>query len=83
MTEKIETELRDIFNELGLINAERSQLAEDIVFADLKADSLAVMDLCVALEDRYGVVIEPAEVMQQATLRNLARFIATKQPERA
>jgi acyl carrier protein len=83
MSDKIEAELLDIFNEVGLTNAERGQVAEDIVLADLDADSLALMDLCVALEERYDLIIDPADVMRQATLRNLARFIATKQPERA
>ena len=83
MSDKIEAELLYIFNEVGLTNAERSQVAEDIDFADLAADSLAVMDLCVALEERYDLIIEPADVMRQATLRKLARFIAGKQRERA
>jgi acyl carrier protein len=83
MSDKIEAELLYIFNEVGLTNAERGQVAEDIDFADLAADSLAVMDLCVALEERYDLIIEPADVMRQATLRKLARFIAGKQRERA
>jgi len=83
MSEKIEAELRNVFVELGLIEAAPGEIAEDIIFADLKSDSLTIMDLCVALEDRYEFIIEPADVMQQGTLSNLARFIAARRPERA
>ncbi|MBK1867743.1 acyl carrier protein [Aestuariivirga sp. YIM B02566] len=83
MSEKIETELRNVFAELGLIEAAPGDVTEDITFADLNADSLTLMDLCVALEERYEFIIEPADVMKQATLSNLARFIATRRPERA
>lgn len=83
MSEKIETELRSVLADLGMIEAAPGEVTEDIVFADLKTDSLALMDLCVALEDRYEFIIEPTEVMQQGTLKNLARFIATRRPERA
>ncbi len=83
MSEKIEAELRHVFVELGLVEAAQSEVMEDITFADLNADSLTLMDLCVALEEKYDFVIEPADVMKQATLSQLARFIATRQPERA
>lgn len=83
MSEKIEAELRDVFTEVGMIQETPGGVAEDIVFADLNTDSLALMDLCVALEERYDFIIEPADVMKQATLSNLARFIATRRPERA
>lgn len=83
MSEKIEAELRNVFTELGLLEAAPGDVAEDITFADLNADSLTLMDLCVALEERYDFIIEPADVMKQATLSNLARFIATRRPERA
>lgn len=83
MSEKIETELRNVFAELGLTEVAPGDVAEDITFADLNVDSLTLMDLCVALEERYEFIIEPADVMKQATLSNLARFIATRRPERA
>lgn len=83
MSEQIEAELRHVFVELGLVEAAQSEVMEDITFADLNADSLTLMDLCVALEEKYDFVIEPADVMKQATLSQLARFIATRQPERA
>jgi acyl carrier protein len=80
MSDKVENELRAMLDELGLAEIDDGQ---DVVFADLDLDSLTVMDLCVALEDRYDFAIEPADVVEQATLLNLARFIATKRPERA
>lgn len=83
MSEKIEAELRSVLAELGMIDTAPGEVTEDIIFADLKTDSLGLMDFCVALEDRYEFIIEPADVMQQATLSNLARFIANRRPERA
>ena len=83
MSEKIEAELRNVFAELGLVETASGEVTEDIVFADLNADSLTLMDLWVALEERYEFIIEPADVMKQATLSNLARFIAARCPERA
>jgi acyl carrier protein len=83
MSKKIEAELFDIFKELGLITQEGGPPADDIVLADLGADSLTVMDLCVVLEERYDFIVEPADVMKQATLSKLALFIAGRRPERA
>lgn len=83
MSKKIETELFEIFKELGLITQEGDVPAESIVLADLDADSLTVMDLCVALEERYDFPVEPADVMKQANLSKLALFIASRRPERA
>lgn len=83
MSQKIEAELRNVFAELGLIEAASGEVTEDVAFADLNVDSLALMDLCVALEERYDFIIEPTDVMKQGTLSGLARFIATRRPERA
>ena len=47
----------------------------------IEVSSLTLMDLCVALEERYDFVIEPADVMKQATVQNLARFIEEKRPK--
>ena len=83
MSAKIEMELIEMFKELGLLDQKGGPPADDIVLADLGADSLAVMDLCVALEDRYDFTVEPADVVKQATLSKLALFIASRRPERA
>jgi acyl carrier protein len=79
MSEQTQSELIGILAELGLV--EPDKVKGDIVFADLDADSLALMDLCVSLEERYDFVIEPADVMKQATVQNLARFIEEKRPK--
>lgn len=83
MSTKIETELLGLFNELGLAVEKKDPPADDIVLADLGADSLTIMDLCVALEEKYDFTVEPADVMRQGTLRNLATYIAGKRPEQA
>jgi len=79
MSEKTQSELIGILAELGLVESDKG--TGGIAFADLDADSLALMDLCVALEERYDFVIEPADVMKQATVQNLARFIEEKRPK--
>jgi acyl carrier protein len=80
MSDKVETELRTLLDDLGLAQV---GAGKDVVFADLDLDSLTLMDLCVALENHYDFAIEPADVVKQATLSNLARFITTRRPERA
>jgi acyl carrier protein len=82
MSEKIETELRNLLDELGLAKADDGA-TDDVAFADLELDSLTLMDICVSLEDRYDLIIEPADVVKQGSLRNLALFIAARRPERA
>ena len=79
MSEQTQSELIGILAELGLVESGKG--TGGIAFADLDADSLALMDLCVSLEERYDFVIEPADVMKQATVQNLARFIEEKRPK--
>jgi acyl carrier protein len=78
MGETTETKLIELFAELGLVADEGE--TKEIVFADLEADSLALMDLCVELEERFGLVIEPADVLKMETLQKLARFIDERSP---
>ena len=82
MSEKIKTELRSLLDELGLTKSD-GDVMEDIAFTDLELDSLTLMDICVALEERYDLVVEPADIVKQGSLQNLAGFIAAKRPERA
>lgn len=82
MTDNLESELRGILTELGLLDVDADK-ASDISFADLKLDSLTLMDLCVHLEEHYNFIIEPADVIKQETIRNLARYVATKRAEHA
>ncbi len=81
MSEKIQSELMELLSALGFAAATPGHAAQDVLLADLDADSLGLMDLCVALEERYDFTIEPVEVMKQVTLGNLARFIDEKRPK--
>lgn len=40
----------------------------DVAFADMDIDSLAIMELCIAIEVESGVSILPDEMVQCATL---------------
>ena len=77
MSDKVENELRAMLDELGLAEIDDGQ---DVVFADLDLDSLTVMDLCVALEDRYDFAIDPGDVIQQATLTQSCAFHRDQTP---
>ncbi|MEH6601532.1 acyl carrier protein [Pseudoalteromonas sp.] len=48
---------------------------EDIIFEDLNMDSLASMELCIAIELGLGVSIVPEQLSQLSTLDGLAHEI--------
>lgn len=47
----------------------------DVALADLDMDSLAVMELCIALETNSGVSILPAELAEFASLGSLVKRV--------
>lgn len=49
--------------------------ATDILFDDLEIDSLAAMELCIALETNSGVSILPAELPEFGTLGALVKRV--------
>lgn len=55
-------------------------LTEDDAFLGRGADSLAVVEWVLDLEDAFGVEIEEAEVLAAPTLGALADVIAAKRP---
>jgi acyl carrier protein len=60
---------------LAKILARRSVRPDDDFFS-LGGDSLSATELMVAIEARYGVVIDPIEVFEQPKIRQFARMIA-------
>ena len=50
----------------------------DVAFAELDIDSLARMELCIAIEVETGVVIVPGDLEHMASLGELARAICTR-----
>jgi acyl carrier protein len=51
---------------------------EDIALDRLEMDSLAVMELCIALEERTGVTVVPDDLERIATLNRLVRTVQDK-----
>lgn len=60
---------------LGHILAQ-PRVGPDDDFFDLGGDSLTAIELMVAIEAQYGVVVDPVEVFEQPKLRLFARMIA-------
>ncbi len=69
-----------VLAKLGLLpQAEaRDGPASDLMFADLKMDSLTVLDFCVNLEERTGLEIEPADLAAHPSLDALAALLERK-----
>ena len=64
------SELRDKSSQQAFINGEL-----DIAFDDLDMDSLASMELCIAIELELGVSIVPEQLSQLRSLKGLAQEI--------
>lgn len=58
------------------------QLTDDATLDHAGFDSLAVVELSVILNDRYGIGITDGDIIAAATLGELDRLIATKRSER-
>ena len=71
LTELIRTEILD--------TAEPLAAGSDLFAAGL--DSMGIMQLLLAIEDRYGVAIDPAELSREnfSTVGKIAALIAGKQ----
>ena len=76
--ELIRTHLSD---ELGI---DREIIEEDSRFKeDLEADSLALVELVMELEDRYGIRIPDEEAVKILTVGQAADFVASHAQARA
>jgi acyl carrier protein len=62
--------------ELG-IEGEIIDGSGDLELSRLAMDSLAVMEVCIAIEDRWGHSIAPTELAVQGTVGQLARRLAS------
>ncbi len=62
------------WNERGKITAYLDG-KNDIFFTELELDSLAVMEICIAIELNIGVSIVPEQLVQFTTMNNLVSRI--------
>jgi acyl carrier protein len=52
----------------------------DISFADLHVDSLALMEIGIGLEDRYGVSLSPNAIVRFVSVSQLLEVALKRQP---
>jgi len=74
--------------ELGELNEDRKQALlaspdSNISFAEIEMDSLTALDLCVNLEEASGKVVEPADLVENPTLNDLASFLDSQAPSQS
>jgi acyl carrier protein len=57
--------------------------ANDIALGSLGIDSMAVVDLCVGVEERTGRELRVEEIIENPTIDQLAAFLASHVPQPA
>jgi acyl carrier protein len=77
-TEEIRTELADIVNEVTGIPADDVQLEKSFV-DDLDVDSLSMVEVVVAAEEKFDVRIPDEEVKNLKTVGDAVSFIEKAQ----
>lgn len=77
-TEEIRTDLADIVNEVAGIPAEDVQLDKSFT-DDLDVDSLSMVEVVVASEEKFGVTIPDDEVKNLRTVGDAVGFIERAQ----
>ena len=73
-TEEIRTGLADIVNEVAGVPAEDVQLEKSFV-EDLDVDSLSMVEVVVAAEEKFGVTIPDDDVRGLKTVGDAVAFI--------
>jgi acyl carrier protein len=79
-----EPELLDLISEEAIID--REKLTREATLGDLGISSLDVITMLFELEERYGVVIEEADMPKMETLGEMVDFLMTRiaaEPEKS
>ncbi len=77
-TEEIRSDLADIVNEVAGVPADDVQMEKSFV-DDLDVDSLSMVEVVVAAEEKFGVTIPDDEVKNLATVGDAVTFIEQRQ----
>ncbi|HEY5080476.1 MAG TPA: acyl carrier protein [Bauldia sp.] len=56
----------------------RADEAADLDLINLSFDSLTLLDFCLELEERTGLIIEPADVLAETTLNAVVKLLADR-----
>lgn len=83
--EEARTVLLDVLHSMELIStiqrdSARDPEAEDIEFGELGIDSMAVVDLCLGVEDKTGRELLVEEIIDNPTVNMLAAHLAQSSP---
>lgn len=69
--------LKDLI--LSQFGIDEDQLTPDTdIVEDLGADSLDVMEMLMALEEEYGILVVDDDVSELRTIREIAEFVESK-----
>ena len=73
--------IMDVLEDLKLVDAEQRRIFEvdgneDLELAALNIDSMAVIDLCMKLEDGLGREVQVEELVENPKVRQLARHFS-------
>jgi len=71
-----ESELLDLIAEEAIVD--RTTLKREAALGDLGISSLDLITMLFELEERYGVVVEEAEMPQMANLGELVDFLLSR-----
>lgn len=77
-TEEIRADLADIVNEVAGVDADDVQLEKSFI-EDLEVDSLSMVEVIVAAEEKFGVSIPDDEVKNLRTVGDAVSFIERAQ----
>ncbi len=77
-TEEIRADLADIVNEVAGVDAADVQLDKSFI-EDLEVDSLSMVEVVVACEEKFGVSIPDDEVKNLRTVGDAVSFIERAQ----
>lgn len=77
-TEEVRTNLAEIVNEVAGVPADDVQLDKSFV-DDLDVDSLSMVEVVVAAEEKFDVKIPDDEVKNLKTVQDAVSFIASSQ----
>lgn len=74
MSSNLKEELRELIAEI----AEKDEIPDDIAFKDLGIDSMMGVEIVAAIERKYQVKIEDAELTEITTLNSSMKLVTKK-----
>ena len=74
MSTNLKEELRELIAEI----AEKDEIPDDVAFKDLGIDSMMGVEIVAAIERKYQVKIEDAELAEITTLNSSMKLVTKK-----